>query len=144
MKIRTFGTLALAAVVSFLALSFGAVASEPPAAGDSLTSLDVSASDAPDDPKEGGEIFKKYCAKCHGDDGKGKASRIEKYEAAGEKYPDFTAKKRAAADVVKLLKKGRKNDKVKGGKMPSFGDNTAKNWLTEAQMTAVAAYVNGL
>ena len=78
---------------------------------------------------DGEAVFKANCARCHGDDGKGKTKVAP---------PDLTDPKTQAsltdADIVKTIKNGRKGTLMVGW----------KGKLSAEEISAVAAYVRSL
>jgi cytochrome c6 len=80
------------------------------------------------------ETYDKHCAKCHGEDGKGKTKMGEKL---GVK--DYTDAKVQAAmkdpDMVKAIKEGVKEQGGDKTKMKAFAD------LSDAEVNALVAYI---
>ena len=80
------------------------------------------------------EKWGKYCAKCHGDDGKGQTKMGKVL-----KISDMTAakwqSKHKDADLKKVTREG--NKKIK---MPAFGPNK----LTDAELDAIVKYIRSL
>jgi len=79
-------------------------------------------------PSDGGDLFKKNCAMCHGPDGKGYPHMT----------PDFTDPKVQASLTDKEIAETIKNGK-KGTSMPPFGSK-----LTDDQIQSLVTYIRSL
>jgi mono/diheme cytochrome c family protein len=81
------------------------------------------------------ETYDKNCAKCHGEDGKGKTKMGEKL---GVK--DYSGTKVQAdmkdADMIKAIKEGVKEKDTDKIKMKGFGDT-----LTDAEVKGLVEYI---
>jgi len=86
-----------------------------------------------DELAAGEEVFAQHCAVCHAIDGRAPTGRPI--------YPgtDFTIVKPSPRWVIRRMHEGVLAEYGKDGMMPSF-----RGRLTEAQMTAVAAYVSAV
>jgi cbb3-type cytochrome c oxidase subunit III len=82
---------------------------------------------------DGAELFKKKCASCHGEEGKGDKKPCQKYECK-----DFTAadwqKATADADIEKAIQDGNSEKK-----MPAY-----KEKLSAEEIKALVQQVRGL
>ncbi len=87
---------------------------------------------------DGGALFNKKCATCHGKDGKGKTDMGEEL-----KIPDLSDAKFQAtftdADALKQLQTGTVDKETKKERMPSFKDK-----YSEAEMKELVAHVRTL
>jgi mono/diheme cytochrome c family protein len=83
----------------------------------------------------GKDLFKTFCASCHGVDGQGKTSPGHYY-----RIPDWTAtdavRKLKDEQIRKQIRTGKLQDRQSG--MPAFGS------LTDAQVDLLIAYVRKL
>ena len=66
-------------------------------------------------------LFKEYCAKCHGEDGKGETPKGKQLMARNFTDPEFQASK-TDKDLIKTVTKGQED-------MPPFGKKLTKEQI---------------
>ena len=78
-------------------------------------------------------LFKEYCAKCHGEDGRGQTPKGKQLNARDFTDTQFQADK-TDADLIKIVAKG-------GEDMPAFGKKLTKEQRSEiAHLAAMARW----
>ena len=79
-----------------------------------ITAIGVQAFAAPPDtPSHPSELFKQYCAKCHGDDGRAQTAKGRSLKARDFADPEFQSGE-SNADLIKSVTEGKDD-------MPPFG-----------------------
>ncbi len=84
------------------------------------------------------ENFAKNCAKCHGEDGKGKTKMGEKLGVKDYTDPKMQDEMKDA-EMFKAIKEGVKEKDTDKTKMKAFGDT-----LSDDEIKALVAYVRSL
>jgi mono/diheme cytochrome c family protein len=71
---------------------------------------------------EPSDLFKQYCAKCHGDDGKAQTAKGKSLKARNFTDAEWQADK-SDADLIKSVTEGKEDD------MPPFGKKLTKEQI---------------
>lgn len=95
--------------------------------------------------EKGRDIFKDRCAECHGEEGRGDATKKLKDDWGFREWPRNLTKAwslRVSNDVKEIYT--RITVGIPGTQMPSFADPSSNKKLTDEERWAVAAYANTL